>query len=94
MQLLIWLGVILLVMLYTMQSLLTKLYTDRYPGKADMASTILTVISGVTVAVITFVCFELCSFTLNWWCILIGVLNALALYGYNYFIVKASQSGP
>ena len=94
MELLIWLGVILLVMLYTMQSLFTKLYTDRYPGKADMASTVLTVISGVSVAVITFFGFELCSFTLNWWCILIGVLNAAALYGYNYFIVKASQSGP
>ena len=94
MQLLIWLGVILLVMLYTMQSLFTKLYTDRYPGKADMASTVLTVVSGVSVAVITFFGFELCSFTLNWWCILIGVLNAAALYGYNYFIVKASQSGP
>ena len=94
MQLLIWLGVILLVMLYTMQSLFTKLYTDRYPGRADMASSILTVVSGVTVAVITFFGFELCNFTFNPWCILIGVLNAVALYGYNYFIVKASQSGP
>lgn len=94
MQLLVWLGVILLVLLYTMQSLFTKLYTDRYPGREDMASSILTVVSGVTVAVVTFVCFEFCNFTLNGWCILIGALNAVALYGYNYFIVKASQSGP
>ena len=94
MQFIVWLGVILLVLLYTMQSLFTKLYTDRYPGKADMASSILTVVSGVTVAVVTFFCFELCQFTFNGWCILIGVLNAVALYGYNYFIVKASQSGP
>ena len=94
MQLLVWLGVILLVLLYTMQSLFTKLYTDRYPGKADMASSVLTVVSGVSVAVITFFFFEFCNFTFNGWCILIGVLNAVALYGYNYFIVKASQSGP
>ncbi len=94
MQLLVWLGVILLVLLYTMQSLFTKLYTDSYPGKADMASSVLTVVSGLAVAVITFCCFEFCRFTPNGWCILIGVLNAVALYGYNYFIVKASQSGP
>ncbi len=94
MQLLVWFGVILLVLLYTMQSLFTKLYTDRYPGRADIASTVLTVVSGISVAVITFFCFEFCSFTFNGWCVLIGVLNAVALYGYNYFIVKASQSGP
>lgn len=94
MQLLIWLGVILLVLLYTMQSLFTKLYTDSYPGKADMASSVLTVCSGITVAVITFLGFEFCHFTFNGWSILIGVLNAVALYGYNYFIVRASQSGP
>ena len=94
MQLLVWLGVILLVLLYTAQSFFTKLYTDRYPGRPDMASSVLTVVSGISVALITFLCFELCSFTFNPWCILIGVLNAVALYGYNYFIVKASQSGP
>ena len=67
MQFIVWLGVILLVLLYTMQSLFTKLYTDRYPGKADMASSILTVVSGITVAVVTFFCFELCQFTFNGW---------------------------
>ncbi|MBQ4071498.1 MAG: EamA family transporter [Clostridia bacterium] len=83
-----------LIILYTLQSLFTKLYTDKYPGKPDNASATLTTVSGLTVAVITFFCFSLCRFTFNGWTVLIGALNAVALFGYNYFIVKASQSGP
>ena len=54
----------------------------------------LTVVSGLTVAILTFFCFSLCRFTFNPWSALIGVLNAFALYGYNFFIVRASGSGP
>lgn len=94
MDFLIWLAVIGLIVLYTLQSLLTKLYTDKYPGDPNMASSILTVVSGLTVVVITFFCFSFCRFTLNPWSVLIGVLNAVALFGYNHFIVKASVGGP
>ena len=94
MDFLIWLAVIGLIVLYTLQSLLTKLYTDNYPGDADMASSILTIASGLTVVAITFFCFSFCRFTFNPWSLLIGVLNACALFGYNYFIVKASSGGP
>lgn len=82
------------VVLYTLQSLFTKMYTDRYPGHPDNASSVLTVISGLSVAAVTFFGFSLCQFTFNPWSLLIGVLNAVFLYGYNYFIVKASQTGP
>ena len=83
-----------LVILYTLQSLLTKLYTDKYPGDPGVASTVLTVVSGLSVAAVTFFGFSLCSFTLNWWSVIIGTLNAFALFGYNHFIVKSSQTGP
>ena len=94
MDFLIWLAVIGMITLYTFQSLFTKLYTDNYPGDPNLASSVLTVVSGLTVAIVTFTCFSLCKFTFNGWSILIGVLNAFALYGYNHFIVKASGSGP
>ena len=94
MEFLIWLAVVGMIVLYTLQSLLTKLYTDSYPGEQEMASSVLTVVSGMSVAIITFFCFSLCRFTLNGLSILIGVLNAFALFGYNYFIVRASGSGP
>ena len=94
MTFLIWLGMIGLIVLYTFQSLFTKLYTDKYPGDPAMASSVLTVVSGLSVVLITFFCFSSCRFDFNVWSILIGVLNAIALYSYNYFIVKASSSGP
>ena len=94
MEFLIWFAVIGMITLYTLQSLFTKLYTDSYPGNPKLASSVLTVVSGLTVAMLTFFCFSLCKFTFNGWSILIGVLNAFALYGYNYFIVRASGSGP
>ncbi len=83
-----------LIALYTMQSLFTKLYTDKYPGDSNDASNILTIVSGLSVALITLVFFSRFEYTFNPWCTLIGLFNAVALYFYNYSIVKASQSGP
>ena len=83
-----------LVILYTLQSLLTKLYTDKYPGDENNASAVLTAVSGITVVIVTFCFFSFFEFTFNIWSILIGVLNAVALFGYNYFIVGASRKGP
>lgn len=96
-----WIAVAVLIAFYTMQSLFTKFYTEKYPGDPDMASNVLTIVSGSAVALITLAFFSFSNgemaffdFHFNPWCILIGICNALALYGYNYFIVKASNSGP
>ncbi|MBE6590392.1 MAG: hypothetical protein E7643_09485 [Ruminococcaceae bacterium] len=94
MEFLMWLAVAGLITLYTVQSLFTKLYTDHYPGDPSMASSVLTVVSGLSVVVITFFCFAFCQFTPNLLSILIGTLNAVVLFGYNHFLVKASGSGP
>lgn len=89
-----WMLLAFLIALYTMQSLFTKLYTDKYPGDENDASNILTVVSGLSVAIITLVFFSRFEFTFNIYCILIGLFNAVALYLYNWSIVKASQTGP
>lgn len=94
MEFLIWIGVIGMIALYTLQSLFTKLYTDSYPGDPDMGSSVLTVVSGATVVILTFFVFSFCRFSVNGLSILIGTLNAFALFGYNLFIVRASGSGP
>lgn len=83
----------LMILLYTLQSFLCKLYTDKYPGDEDMASSVFTVVSGFTVAVISFG-FAGFSFTVHPLTALLAVLNAIALYGYNICIIKASQTGP
>lgn len=83
----------LMILLYTLQSFLCKLYTDKYPGDEDMASSVFTVVSGLTVALISFA-FAGFSFTVHPLTALLAVLNAIALYGYNICIIKASQTGP
>lgn len=58
-----------------------------------MASPVFTAVSGVTVAFISF-CFMGFSFEAEWRTFLLGALNAAAITGYNYFMVKCSQTGP
>ena len=84
---------IAIVLLYTAQSFLTRLYSARYPGNAENASPVFSIISGITVAVVSVaVCgFHFEASALTW---LLGVVNALALILYNATIIKASQSGP
>lgn len=82
-----------MILLYTLQSFLCKLYTDKYPGDEDMASSVFTVVSGFIVALISFG-FAGFSFTVHPLTALLAILNAVALYGYNICIIKASQTGP
>lgn len=80
------------ILLYTMQNLFCRIYTGYYPGQKHNASPVYTVISGLTVAAVTFF-FAGCSFSASALTVLFAVLNAAALVGYNAFIVKASQIG-
>lgn len=85
--------ILTMIMLYTMQSFLCKSYADRYPGEAGMSSPVFTVVSGAVTAFIS-LCFMGFDFNAGYITVLLGVLNALALFGYNYFLVAASASGP
>ena len=84
--------ILAIILLYTLQSFLCRKYTDHYPGKAHMASPVFTAVSGATVVA---VCFAVSgfSFKASGLTVLLGFANALTLLGYNYFIVKASQTG-
>ena len=81
-----------IILLYSFQTLFCKLYTDRYPGRADLASPVFCVIEGVFVTLFTFAFggfrFEVSPFTL-----LMGVLNAVALFAYNQSLIQASIRG-
>ena len=83
----------LMILLYSFQSFCCKRYADFYPGRADMASPTFTAVSGITVAFIS-LCFMGFRFEASLLTLLLGVLNAISLTGYNYFMVKCSQSGP
>lgn len=84
--------IFVMILLYTLQSFLCKLYTDRYPGKGSLASSVFTVASGCIVALIS-LCFAGFRLSLEPMTVLFGVLNAIVLYGYNICMAKASQTG-
>lgn len=80
------------ILLYTMQNLFCRIYTGYYPGEKRNASPVYTVVSGLSVALVTF-CFAGFSFSAKPLTLLLALLNAAALVGYNAFIIKASQTG-
>ena len=84
--------IIAVVLLFTAQSLFCRMYTNHYPGKPQMASPVFTVISGFLIAAITFG-FAGFSFSAQNTTLLLAICNALVLFGYNFFIVRASQLG-
>ncbi len=82
-----------MIVLYTMQSFLCKSYSDRYPGNAATSSLVFTVISGAITAFIS-LCFMGFDFHASYITVILGVLNAFSLYGYNYYLVAVAANGP
>ena len=83
----------LVILLYTMQSLFTRLYTDYYPGDKGLTTPVFAVVCGLIVTVVSFI-FSGFTFSCGWLTVLLGVINAAILYGYDAFIIKASVTGP
>lgn len=84
--------ILLIVVLYSFQTLFCTLYTNKYTGKAENASPVFCVLESIAIAAFTWVWigfkFEVSPMTL-----LFGVLNAVALYGYNTSLIKAGATG-
>ena len=83
----------LVVLLYTLQSLFTRFYTDHYPGDPSLTTPVFAVVCGLIVTAVSFI-FSGFSFKFTWVTILLGILNAVVLYAYDAFIIKASATGP
>ncbi len=83
----------LVILLYTLQSLFTRFYTDNYPGDQSLTTPVFAVVCGLVVTVVSFI-FSGFSFSCGWLTVLLGLINAVVLYGYDAFIIKASATGP
>ena len=81
-----------IILLYSFQTLFCKLYTDSYPGRAELASPVFCIIEGICVTIVTFA-FNGFQFSVSPFTLLMGVLNALALFAYNMSLIKASTLG-
>ncbi|MBQ8416036.1 MAG: EamA family transporter [Clostridia bacterium] len=84
---------LLLILLYTLQSVLCKLFSNHYPGREDLSSPIYTIVSGISVALITFAVSGF-QFSAQPMTLLLVVVNALALITFNTSLIKASAEGP
>ena len=82
-----------MILLYALQSLFCKLYTDRYPGKPESASTVFVIASGLTVAIVSLLLTGF-KFAFSWQILLIGLMNGVALMCYDFSLISASREGP
>lgn len=83
----------LMIALYVFQNFFCKTFSYNYKGNAAHATPVLTIFGGIVVAVISFF-FSGMKFEAGFLTIALGILNAIAFYGYNYFFLKCSSSGP
>ena len=85
--------ILLMILIYTLQSAAVKLYSDSYPGEPSMASPIFSAVSGLSVALVGIFmagfCFD--AQPLTW---LLGIMNGVALIVYNRSLISSSQKGP
>lgn len=84
--------ILLIVVLYSLQTLFCTLYNKNYPGKAENASPVFCILESIVIAVFTWVWIGF-KFDMSPMTLLFGVLNAVALFGYNTSLIKASSKG-
>lgn len=82
----------LLILLYSLQSLFCKFFSERYPGDATDSSTVYTVFYGLIVALLTFAVNGF-SFHAGWLTVVLALLNAVMLVTYNMSLIGASARG-
>lgn len=83
----------LMIALYVFQNFFCKLFSFSYPGSPSHTTSVLTVITGFVVAVVSFF-FSGMKFEAQALTIVLGLFNAFVFYSYNYFFLKCSANGP
>ena len=83
----------LIIVLYTFQNFFCKKFSLTYEGDSKDTTPVFTVIGGFVVVLVTFF-FAGCKFSAQPVTIILGLINAAALYFYNDFLLKGSLCGP
>lgn len=82
-----------MILVYTLQSFLTRLYSDRFPGSPEMAAPAFTIVSGLFVVAASFAVSGF-RFDISWQTLVFGVIGGIAMVVYNESIMKSVQRGP
>lgn len=83
----------LIMLLYTFQNFFCKKFSLSYGGESRDTTPVFTTIGGFVVVIVTLL-FAGCRFSAQPVTIILGVINAAALYFYNDFLLKGSLCGP
>ncbi|MBR6502425.1 MAG: EamA family transporter [Clostridia bacterium] len=81
-----------LVVIYSLQTLFCKFYSDNYPGKTELSSPVLCVTQSIAIALLSFA-FAGFRFEISLLSFVFGALNAAVLFGYNTSLIKAGERG-
>ncbi len=84
--------IIVLVLLYSLQTLFCKFYSDNYTGKKELSSPVLCVTQSIAIALIS-LAFAGFKFEISWLSFIFGAVNAAVLFGYNTSLIKAGDRG-
>lgn len=84
--------IVLIILLYSFQTLFCKLFTDRYPGKQELSSPVFCIIEAAFITLATYA-FNGFQFYVSPLTLLFGILNGLILFGYNTALIKAGTLG-
>ena len=87
-----YLLILMMVLLYTFQSVFCKQYAKYYPGDPRHATPVFTIVGGIVVAVVSFF-FSGMTFSASPLTLLLGVANAITLYCYNYSVIQCTRNG-
>lgn len=84
--------IVVLVLLYSLQTLFCKFYSDNYSGKKELSSPVLCVTQSIAIALIS-LAFAGFEFKISIVSVIFGALNAVVLFGYNTSLIKAGDRG-
>jgi len=100
--------IISIIVLYSLQTLFCTFFNQKYKGREDLSSSVFCILQGVFIVIFTLVwmAFDISAsldgFSAKWigfsfapslFTVYIGVLNAVALFGYNNALIKAGAKG-
>lgn len=88
-----YLLIAIMIVVSTTQSILTRFYSTSYPGRSELSAPVFTIVSGFTLALVTFA-LGLFRFEPTTPTLILGAVNALVLVIYNTAMLKASATGP
>lgn len=84
--------IIVVIVLYSLQTLFCKLYSDKFKGKKELITPVFCILESAAIVLIS-LAFNGFRFNISLQTLIIGVINAAVLFGYNSSLIAAGARG-